>query len=147
ILAQDGALRAPIAVSGTLDEVAPAVRDRLREILNAASAELDGAPAGAAESLGPPLYAGWHLDRHTLDGDLPPWFEELNLDPRARVAAGSGVEVVRANQEAFMQVCWDQVGQVLDANEALSRARLAMEAGRRIHERHFQPLPPDLLAE
>jgi hypothetical protein len=54
---------------------------------------------------------------------------------------------VRVHQEAFMEVCWNQVGQVLDANEALSRARLALEAARRLHERHFQPVPADVLTQ
>jgi hypothetical protein len=71
----------------------------------------------------------------------------VNLDPRARVAAGLGAEIVRAHQEAFMEECWNQVGSVLDANEALSRARLALEASRFVHQRHFQPLPSDLLTQ
>jgi hypothetical protein len=144
ILDQDGALRAPLAVSGTLADVAPAIGDGLRDVLEAASAQLRGEGTSA---LGPPLYGEWHLNRHTLDGSAPEWFEELNLDPRARVAAGLGAEIVRAHQEAFMEVCWDQVGKVMDANEALSRARLALEAARRVHERHFKPLPSDVLTQ
>lgn len=141
-MAQDGALRAPLAVNGTLDEVAAELRTGLRSILNQA-ADIENGPA----ALGPPLYASWPIDRHTLSDDVPPWFAALNLDPRARVAAGLGAEVVRANQEAFMATCWDQVGSVLDANEALSRARLALEAGRHTHRRHIAPLPADVLAE
>jgi hypothetical protein len=143
-LAQDGALRAPIAVSGTLADVPTAIINGLRAVLDAPSAQLAGQ---ATATLGPPINGEWHLNRHTLADPVPPWFKELNLDPRARVAAGLGAEVVRANQEAFMEVCWDQVGSVLDANEVLNRARLALEAGKRVHERHFQPLPGDLLAQ
>ncbi|MGH7459794.1 MAG: hypothetical protein ACREMA_02040, partial [Longimicrobiales bacterium] len=144
-IGQDGALRAPIAVSGTLADVTGAIKDGLRTILNAPSSQLAGTP-GTAAALGPPLYGEWHTNRHELKGQLPAWFNELNIDPRTRVAAGLGADVVRANQEAFMEVCWDQVGKVLDANEALSRARLALEAARQIHQRHFQPLPVDALA-
>ena len=145
-LAQDGALRAPIAVSGTLAEVPDAIADALRDVVNAASAQLAGRP-DATPTLGPPLYGEWHTARHELADDVPAWFTELNLDPRARVAAGLGAEIVRANQESFMEVCWEQVGKVIDANEALSRGRLALESARRLHERHFQPLPTDLLAQ
>jgi hypothetical protein len=145
-LGQDGALRAPIAVSGTLADVAASITAALRDVLDAAAAQLEGRP-GAPPTLGPPLYAEWHTTRHELAADVPAWFGELNLDPRARVAAGLGAEVVRTNQEAFMEVCWEQVGKVIDANEALSRARLALEAARRVHERHFAPLPDDLLAQ
>jgi hypothetical protein len=141
---QDGALRAPLAASGTLADVAPTVADGLRDVLEAACAQLEGVGTSA---LGPPLYGSWHVNRHTLDGAVPDWFEELNLDPRARVAAGLGAEIVRVHQEAFMEVCWNQVGKVMDANEALSRARLALEAARRVHERHFKPLPSDVLTQ
>jgi hypothetical protein len=144
IIAQDGALRAPVASSGTLADIPPAIVSALRTVLDAPAAQLAGQ---ATATLGPPLNGEWHLNRHTLAAPVPPWFEELNLDPRARVAAGLGAEVVRTNQEGFMEVCWDQVGSVLEANEALSRARLAAEALQRVHQRHFQPLPADLLAQ
>jgi hypothetical protein len=141
---QDGALRAPLAGSGTLADVSPAITTGLRNILEAASAQLEGEGTSA---LGPPLYAQWPTNRHTIEGDVPEWFEELNVDPRARVAAGLGAEIVRVHQEAFMEVCWNQVGKVLDANEALSRARLALEAARRVHERHFKAVPADVLTQ
>jgi hypothetical protein len=145
-LVQDGALRAPLAVSGTLADVPEAIADGLRDAVNAPSAQLAGRP-DATPTLGPPLYGEWHTARHALAANVPAWLTELNLDPRARVAAGLGAEIVRANQESFMAVCWKQVGKVIDANEALSRGRLALESARRLHERHFQPLPTDLLAQ
>ena len=141
---QDGALRAPLAASGSLADVSPDVTGGLQSILDAAAAQLEGTGTSA---LGPPLYGEWPSNRHTLADDAPEWFRELNLDPRARVAAGLGAEIVRVHQEAFMEVCWNQVGKVLDANEALSRARLALEAARRVHERHFQAVPPDVLTQ
>jgi hypothetical protein len=146
-MGQDGALRAPLATSGTLADVPPVLADGLRTVLNAPAAQLAGEPEAGTPTLAPPLYGEWHVDRHRLADDAPAWFRELNLDPRARVAASLGAEVVRAHQEAFMEVCWDQVGKVLDANEALNRARLALEAARRVHERHFQPLPADVLTQ
>ena len=149
VIAQDGALRAPLATSGTLADVPTTIADGLRTVLGVAAAELAGtatAPAPASP-LGPPLYGEWHLNRHSLSVDAPEWLADLNLDPRTRVAAGLGAEVVRANQEDLMRVCWDQVGRVLDANEALSRAALALESGRRVHERHFRALPPDMLTQ
>jgi hypothetical protein len=141
-------LRAPVASSGSLADVPATIADGLRNVLNAAAATIAGdATAASTGALGPPLYGEWPIDRHAMGDDDPDWFRSLNLDPRARVAAGLGAEVVRENQEAFMETCWDQVGRVLDANEALSRARLALEAARRVHERHFKPLPSDVLAQ
>ena len=75
----------------------------------------------------------------------PEWLRELNLDPRARAAAGLGAEVVRANQEDFMQAAWEQVGDVIRANELLNRARFATDVHRRTYERHYLRQPQDRL--
>jgi hypothetical protein len=78
-----------------------------------------------------------------VTGSSREWLRELNLDPRRRVAAGLGAEVVRRYQEEFVQQCWEQVGEVLKANEQLSWGRLSLEASQRIFERHYRPLPTD----
>ena len=102
-------------------------------------------PSATTPVLGPPLYGGWPVRRHTVPDDEPRWLRELNLDPRSRAAAGLGAELVRQNQEDFVQWCWEQVQEVLDANQLLSRTRLSLEALRRLHTRHFAPLPEDRL--
>src|SRR5207249_11248749 len=51
------------------------------------------------------------------------------------------------NQEQFMQWCWEQVEQILEANRQLSRARLSLEALARVYARHFATLPPDRLLQ
>ena len=52
------------------------------------------------------------------------WIHELNLDPRHRVAAGFGGDVVRKHQEDYMEAAWEQVGDVLAHNQKVaSRAR------------------------
>ena len=91
------------------------------------------------------MYGQYAVRRRVVrDGD-PLWFREANLDPRGRVAAGLGAEVLRANQEDVVAAAWDQVGSVLEAQAALSRARLSLEAARRFHERHLVPSPVDRL--
>ncbi len=69
------------------------------------------------------------------------WFREVNTDPRSRVAAGLGAEVMRKYQEDVMEACWQQVGDVLAIEAALSRARLSLEVGLRFRDRHLLPLP------
>lgn len=72
----------------------------------------------------PPIYGEWQALRHRLlvDEDGAPldpdrnWVHELNLDPRYRVAAGFGGDVVRRNQEDYMEAAWAQVGDVLAHN-------------------------------
>jgi hypothetical protein len=146
-LRMDGALRAWQAATDTLDDVSEPVREDLRATLDAAADQAATGPTPTTPVLGPPLYGGWHARLHTVPADQPRWLRELNLDPRCRAAAGLGAEIVRQNQEQFVQWCWEQVEQVLEANRLLSRARLSMEALTRVHAKHFLPLPEDRLLQ
>ena len=72
-----------------------------------------------------PIYGEWQALQHRLlnDADDVPlpnnanWIHELNLDPRHRVAAGFGGDVVRKHQEEYMEAAWLQVGDVLEHNQ------------------------------
>jgi hypothetical protein len=143
----DGALRAWQGSTGRLDEVPADVSSALEETLNAAGGQVTSGLTGTTPVLGPPLYGAWPVRRHLVPADLPRWLRELNLDPRSRAAAGLGAELVRQHQEEFVQWCWEQVQAVLEANLLLSRARLSLEALRRLHARHFAPLPEDRLLQ
>ncbi|MBI5301751.1 MAG: hypothetical protein HY868_06425 [Chloroflexi bacterium] len=147
-LKMEGVLRAPKVSNSSLDDVAAAMRAGLRQAINAPGEMLRGAnPSRIAIS--PPIYGEWHLNRHAVQDapGNPEWLRALNLDPRARAAAGLGGEVVRANQEDFMQVAWEQVGDVIKANELLNRARFALDVHRRTYERHYVTLPQDRLLQ
>lgn len=88
-------------------------------------------------AVAPPLYGRWHAKRATLDTTAePPWFQELNADPRHRVAAGLGTLVVQDQQQHLLASAWQQVEGIIALNEELRRAQLAREAARRIHRRH-----------
>jgi hypothetical protein len=87
----------------------------------------------------PPLYGRWHALMTRLDPAeaTPPdpedpadpakkrWVQELNLDPRHRVAAGFGTEVVQKNQEDYMEAAWQQVGKVIEGNLKIRFAQIA----------------------
>ena len=68
-----------------------------------------------------PLYGRWQsLTQRLLfnrDGTAAPnptnWVHRLNLDPRFRVPANYGAEVVEANAEEYMNYAWEQIGDVL----------------------------------
>jgi hypothetical protein len=149
----DGALRAPKAARVNADPpVADAalsqVPDRMRVFLqdmtrifaDAADGKLDGVEPGDTETVGPPVYGGRHARRTTVtDADLT-WLQELNTDPRGRVAAFLGADVIRKYQDDVMAACWEQVGDILATEAALSRARLSLEVGRRFRARHLAPL-------
>jgi hypothetical protein len=135
-LALQGALKATNTVPGTWPEpqrsnfIAP-----LQTLLNA-PAEMLSQP-GANQVVAPPLYGRWHAARTTLDPvQPPPWFQELNSDPRNRVAAGLGTQVVQAQQQQLMASAWQQLDQIRAINERLRFAQFARETALRIHARH-----------
>jgi len=145
ILPMDGALRAPAADNLKLADVPAGIQTGLEAALDAPEQFLEQTAPQGAEPIGPPIYGQWHARVHTVPPQRPVWLRELNLDPRTRVSAGLGGEVVKANQEDFMQSAWEQVGEVLAANERLSAARLSFEALLKVHEQHVKALPQDRL--
>lgn len=101
--------------------------------------------AGADDPIvGPPLYGRWHalVARVLRDagGELitpaQTWVEQLNLDPRFRVAAGLGTRVVQDQQEAYVQAAWEQVGAVLEAQRRIRLGQLGVRVSQVWHERH-----------
>lgn len=112
-------------------------------ILNAPSELLN---SGNADPLiGPPIYGRWHAERTSLNDQDSDWLHRVNLDPRYRVFAGLGTEVVRANQEEFMTIAWQQIGDVLEANRLLIGLQLAQETATKLFKRHFLNQPEELL--
>ncbi|OXY89422.1 hypothetical protein [Streptomyces diastatochromogenes] len=97
----------------------------------------------------PPLYGKWHAATSRLlrerDGTPIPeprsrnWVHRLNLDPRFRIAANFGTQVVQARQEEFMAAAWAQVGEVLEANKRIRQAQLAREVGHALQKKHLDP--------
>jgi hypothetical protein len=118
------------------------------------------AAANAATGIGPgvsddpdplitsPLYGRWHsLTQRLLynsDGTTAPndtnWVHKLNLDPRHRVAASFGTEVVSTNAEEYMNDAWEQIGDVLAANAKIRQLQLAMQVASRWHTQSLMPV-------
>ena len=127
----------------------------------AAHAELPGIAGPSTQPLAdevdpiitPPLYGRWHaLTSRLLYGKegtpIPApvnrnWVHRLNLDPRFRVAANYGTQIVQQRQEEFMAAAWEQVGSVLKANQLIRAAQLAREVGHALQEKHLtEPTAP-----
>ena len=107
-------------------------RTLIADALAAATAPLD---ATGEAMLGPPLAGGRIIDRASAGPDTMRtlWFDELNLDPRTRVASRVGADAIRSVQEDLMQAAWEQVGDVLDAARVrylLSYAALTCECAK-----------------
>jgi hypothetical protein len=105
----------------------------------------------------PPMYGAWHAKQHQVfragvgPASAPKlgshWLADLNLNPRYRGAAGYGAEVVRKNQEEYVDACWDQIGDILDAEMKFNLTRLAIEALGALKRKHYDVLPPERLLQ
>ncbi len=123
----------------------PTVARKLEGMLNSGQ---DLASAGTPKpakvpTLSPPIYGEFPAQRHAVQrGQVGTrWLDQLNLQPRYRLAAGWGAELVRRNQDEFMQAAWEQVGEVLAAERAFSLSRLSRDVLQAIERRHLAKLP------
>lgn len=123
--------------------------DKLAAILNSGATRL-AADANATTTprvptLAPPIYGEFPANRHTVDANKigGHWLDDLSLQPRYRLAAGWGAEIVRQNQDEFMQAAWAQLGDILAAERAFSLARLARDVLKRVELRHLAKLSPE----
>jgi hypothetical protein len=97
----------------------------------------------------PPSYGRWHAAVEMLDPAQAGsrWLEQINLDPRNRVAAAFGTLVAQTHQEAFMARAWQQYGELFRANSLRARAQIFREMLAAVHERHYAALKAtDVLA-
>ncbi len=93
----------------------------------------------------PPIYGRWHamVERVLQDRDGNPihhdynWLNELNLDPRYRVPAHFGTRVVQTNQENYMNAAWEQVGEVIKANQQIRYAQIAEAASAVLYQKYL----------
>lgn len=99
----------------------------------------NGTPVTDDPIVAPPLYGRWHALENKVDRYNNPnlWLNELNLDPRYRVAASLGGDYVRKYQEFLMDEAWNQLGRVLEANRQAALAQLAMETSKTMHVKHI----------
>jgi len=139
----EGALVPPqFARPPWIGAIAEQFRNALSNLLNIPAQRLS--QAGQSRIVGPPLYGRWHARRERL-APQPPWFPTLNVDPRNRVMAGVGTQVVQILQRPLMASAWQQVAGVREANERLRFAQLARAAADRIFVRHVSPHEADVM--
>lgn len=87
----------------------------------------------------PPIYGKWHAkSTEVAAGPYDGWVKDVNLELNNRATAGLGTEVVINNQENFMDHAWEQVGDVIKANEAMNRAVLSKEVAKCYYNRHLK---------
>jgi len=153
VMGLEGALRKPGAAARPATWPPPAVPQMLTDladVVNRQQVLLEAAPEGTSHPdpiISPPLYGRWHAIVDRLDLAGTGWPHELNRDPRLRVPAGYGAEVVAANQDDLMARAWSQLGDLPVANQRIRQAQLALGASKRLHSRHLAGLEaPELVA-
>ena len=134
----------PEAPNTTFAEKLEAILDSGQALASRGTPKADTVP-----TLSPPIYGEHPARRHAVDRARinAHWLDGLSLQPRYRLAAGWGAEVVRQNQDEFMQAAWEQVGEVLAAERAFSLARLSRDVLKEaLKLRHLDKLPEARLA-
>lgn len=145
LLGLEGALRPVDAAPTPWPEAeCDPFRRALAQVVNAPWRLATGA-ADEDPVVGPPVYGAWHAGVHAVDPEAAGWLDTLNLDPRHRVAAALGTEVVQAEQEPLMAAAWEQLGAAEAANQLLRQAQLSRAVNGRYHARVFARLDADTL--
>lgn len=90
--------------------------------------------------LAPPIYGHWQAGRATVSVGASPWLDELNLDPRWRVAAAMGTRIIQQQQESLMASAWEQLGEAQTVNQRQRQLQLSLAAGESLYARHLSPL-------
>lgn len=78
--------------------------------------------------IAPPTYGRWHKGVNVLNRNSQDWVHQLNLHPSNRSAAGLGVQVVQKHQEMFMELAWEQIGEINEANQKIRESELIKRA-------------------
>jgi hypothetical protein len=92
----------------------------------------------------PPLYGQWQAGQSQVASGAG-WLNEVNLDPRWRVAAGLGAAVVTKDRDNLVAAAWDQIGPVQQANQLLRQAQMARGALGQSFARIYQSRSPAAL--
>ncbi|MGI8332711.1 hypothetical protein ACRYCC_22390 [Actinomadura scrupuli] len=139
-----GALETPGAGSRPWDATYRATFAReITVLLNAAAARPTDDPDDPDPVVAPPFYGSGPTG--AMEVPAAGWLREVNDGPVARAAAGLGVAVVRAGQEALVAAAWDQAGQLRATATALNQARLGAEVAESWLRRAARLDDPDLL--
>ncbi len=144
-----GALRSPSATatpwSGADRDAFQATVANLVNRTAAAGPDDPDNPAPQDPRIVPPFYGKWQAASSAVTPGQPGWLNDLNTDPRNRVAAGMGAEVVQTERTALMASAWAQVAGVQAANQQLRAAQLSRAALSSIWAGHLAAASPATL--
>lgn len=122
-----------------LPPLPPVFKASLASIVNSPHANRTTAPASEV-TLAPPLYGGLHAGKDTITPAGTTWVDQLNADPRWRVAAALGTGVVQHHQQALLAAAWEQAGDVSIANQQQRQMELSAAASHSFLRRHLSAM-------
>ena len=146
IVGLEGVLLAPATQHVPVAPGCSLPRDLATEVNLPADAQDTGVGAGPQDPLiSAPLYGRWHalVDRVAPFTDQRNWINELNTDPRFRAVAGMGTKVIQQNQEDYMKLAWEQIGDVLSVNRKIVSLQMAVKASEALYIRNLITLPAE----
>ena len=116
---------------------------KLQDYLNTSQNNLISPNLVGDPVISPPMYGRWHARVNSLDSpstgyasDLN-WIHELNLDPRFRLMAGIGVELIKKHQETLMQKAWQDIKHVMDLNKGIRMMQLSLQTFSQQYKNRF----------
>lgn len=130
------------------DTVRVPFQNALQQILNQAWKVATDENDQSDPIVGPPIYGCWQAARHQVNVTAPPplnWLDELNLDPRQRVTAAFGTQVIQAQQEELVADAWAQLGEIQRVNQIRRQGQLGRAVGTVYYTRHFSQFSEDTL--
>lgn len=133
----EGAMRHPDYATAPWPTQGTDLRNQLKDVLNISADLQDSLPVFSGSPyfyspaldedpiISPPTYGKWHQGTNKLTSSGTDWLHDLNLHPTHRAAAGLGTRVVQQNQEQFMEMAWEQIGQINEANQKIIENELS----------------------
>ena len=149
ILGLEGALKSPSAVSTVFpDPPVSEFQKELQKIVNLPAIQAANLTEDPIVSV--PLYGGKHAKKSATDVVLldvakDTWVNDLNRDPRTRVPAGFGTQVIQKNQETYMQKAWAQVAKIIEANRKIKATRFVMQVSFQYTQKTFSKLASNVM--
>src|SRR5688572_19918911 len=141
-------LKPPEPVTAEPQPAPQSLQGKLADILNAPANALN-APAAQDPIVAPPIYGSTYPPKERVEVAATPrhWVNDLNLDPRDRIAASLGVRIVQEDQEPLMASAWQQVDAIEKENEERRRRQLAATTRQSTWVRHVRPIEDDGLLQ
>jgi hypothetical protein len=148
LIAMKGVLKPPEPVTAQPPPVSQALQAKLADVLNAPASALN-TPVAQVPIVAPPIYGSTYPPKERVEVAATPqhWVNDLNLDPRDRIAASFGTRIVQEDQEHLMASAWQQVDAIEKENEDRRRRQLAKTTRQSTWVRHVRPIEDDGLLQ